>query len=48
VGLLVLLTVKGEVTLRYMERTAGAIVASSVYAQGVLGAPRAEEAESGE
>jgi multicomponent K+:H+ antiporter subunit D len=48
VGLLVVLTLKAEVTLRYMERTAEAILAPSIYVQGVLGAPRAEDSEAAE
>jgi multicomponent K+:H+ antiporter subunit D len=45
VGLLVVLTFKAEVTLRYMERTAAAVLTPASYAQGVLGAPQTEDGE---
>ena len=48
VGLLMVLTIKAEVTLGYMRDTADAVLQPSVYAEGVLGAPRAAEAEAGE
>jgi len=48
IGLLVVLTVKADVTLRYMQDTADVMMQQSVYADGVLGAPRAEDAESSE
>ena len=43
VGLLVLLTFKAEVTMRYMEQTARAIMSPTIYSEGVLGAPRAAD-----
>jgi multicomponent K+:H+ antiporter subunit D len=45
VSLLVVLTFKAEVTLRYMERTADALLTPSVYSAGVLGAPRSKDGE---
>lgn len=44
IGLLVFLTIKADVTLGYMNDTADALLRPSIYAQGVLGAPRAEDA----
>ena len=44
IGLLLFLTVKADVTLGYMQDTAEALMRPSIYAQGVLGAPRAEDA----
>jgi multicomponent K+:H+ antiporter subunit D len=48
IGLLVLLTFKAEVTLGYMRDTADAVLQPKVYAEGVLGAPRAAEGEDSE
>lgn len=48
VALLVVLTVKADVTFRYMQDTAEAVLTPSNYAGGVLGAPRAADAENGE
>lgn len=48
IGLLMFLTVKADVTLGYMQDTANAVLQPSIYAQGVLGAPRAEDAEADE
>ena len=51
VGLIVLLlvlTLKADVTLSYMRDTADAVLRPSIYAEGVLGAPRAAEAETSE
>ena len=48
VGLMVFLTVKAEVTLDYMRDTAEAILQPAIYSEGVLGAPRAADAEAGE
>lgn len=48
IALLVFLTVKAEVTLGYMQDTADAVLQPSIYAQGVLGAPRAAEGEASE
>jgi multicomponent K+:H+ antiporter subunit D len=45
VGLVVFLTLKAGVTLDYMQDTAEAILEPRIYAQGVLGAPRAADAE---
>ena len=47
VGLILFLTVKADVTLGYMRDTAEAVMAPQIYAQGVLGAPRAAEAGEG-
>ncbi|MDQ2067311.1 monovalent cation/H+ antiporter subunit D [Xinfangfangia sp. CPCC 101601] len=46
VGLLILMTVKADVTLRYMLDTADAVLQPSIYAEGVLGAPRAADEEA--
>ena len=48
IGLLVVLTVKADVTLGYMQDTADTVLQPSIYAEGVLGAPRAEDAEAAE
>jgi multicomponent K+:H+ antiporter subunit D len=48
IGLLLILTVKADVTLGYMRNTAEALLQPSIYADGVLGAPRAAEAEAAE
>lgn len=48
IGLLVVLTVKADVTLGYMQDTVDAVLQPSIYAEGVLGAPRAEDAEAAE
>lgn len=48
IGLLVLLTFKAEVTMGYMSDTADAVLQPKVYAEGVLGAPRAAEGEDSE
>ncbi len=48
IGLLVLLTFKAEVTMGYMRDTADAVLQPKVYAEGVLGAPRAAEGEVSE
>lgn len=45
VGLVVVLTLKAGVTLDYMQDTAEAVLEPRIYAQGVLGAPRAADAE---
>ncbi|WP_333817927.1 monovalent cation/H+ antiporter subunit D [Tabrizicola sp.] len=45
VGLLAVLSVKAEVTLGYMVDTTDALLRPTLYAEGVLGAPRAEDAE---
>ena len=45
VGLLVILSVKANVTLGYMVDTTDALLHPTIYAEGVLGAPRAEDAE---
>ncbi|WP_374369912.1 monovalent cation/H+ antiporter subunit D [Tabrizicola sp.] len=44
VALLVLLSAKAEVTLGYMTDTTDALLQPTIYAEGVLGAPRAEDA----
>jgi multicomponent K+:H+ antiporter subunit D len=44
-GLLVLLSVKAEVTLAYMADTTDALLRPAIYAEGVLGAPRTGDAE---
>jgi multicomponent K+:H+ antiporter subunit D len=46
--LLVVLTFKADVTLGYMRDTADAVLQPSLYAEGVLGAPRAAEGEGSE
>ena len=46
VGLLVLVTFKANVTLRYMQETSSALMQPRIYAEGVLGAPRASDAEA--
>jgi multicomponent K+:H+ antiporter subunit D len=43
--LLVFLSLKAEVTMGYMTDTTDALLHSAIYAEGVLGAPRANEAE---
>ncbi len=43
VSLLFVLTLKAEVTMRYMQQTARAIISPTIYAEGVLGAPRAAD-----
>jgi multicomponent K+:H+ antiporter subunit D len=48
IGLMVFLTVKADVTLGYMQDTAEAVLQPAIYADGVLGAPRAAEAEAAE
>lgn len=48
IGLLVFLTVKADVALGYMRDTAEAVIHPAIYAEGVLGAPRAAEAEAAE
>jgi multicomponent K+:H+ antiporter subunit D len=48
VGLLVFLTVNADVALAYMRDTAEGVMQPSVYAEGVLGAPRAVDGEGGE
>jgi len=48
IGLLIILTFKAEVTLGYMRDTADAVLQPSIYAEGVLGAPRAAEGEANE
>jgi multicomponent K+:H+ antiporter subunit D len=48
IGLLLILTVKADVTLGYTRSTAEALLQPSIYADGVLGAPRAAEAEAAE
>ncbi len=46
--MLVVLTFKADVTLGYMRDTADAVLQPSLYADGVLGAPRAAEGEASE
>jgi multicomponent K+:H+ antiporter subunit D len=48
IGLILFLTVKADVTLGYMRDTAEAVLEPRVYAEGVLGAPRAAEGEASE
>lgn len=48
VTLLVVLSAKAEVTLGYMVDTTDALLRPAIYAEGVLGAPRAEDAEVAE
>lgn len=48
IALLVVLTVKADVTLGYMRDTAEAVLQPSIYAEGVLGAPRAADGEDSE
>ena len=48
IALMIVLTVKADVTLGYMRDTAEAVLQPRVYAEGVLGAPRAAEGEAGE
>lgn len=48
IGMLFFLTAKADVTVRHMRDTAEAIMTPSIYAEGVLGAPRAAEAEDSE
>jgi multicomponent K+:H+ antiporter subunit D len=45
VAMLVLLTFKAEVTMRYMQQTARAVLEPAIYSQGVLGAPRTAETQ---
>ncbi|WP_395543704.1 monovalent cation/H+ antiporter subunit D [Neotabrizicola sp. sgz301269] len=47
IAMLLALTVKADVTLRYMRDVGEALQQSSIYAEGVLGAPRATEEEGG-
>jgi multicomponent K+:H+ antiporter subunit D len=47
VGLIVLLTVKGEESMRYMQATARALSVPDVYAEGVMEAPRAVDQKAG-
>lgn len=44
VGLLMILSLKAEVTLGYMTDTTDALLRPTLYAEGVLGAPRADDA----
>ncbi|MDP3264261.1 MAG: monovalent cation/H+ antiporter subunit D [Tabrizicola sp.] len=46
IALLIVLTIKADVTLGYMRDTAEAVLQPSIYAEGVLGAPRAAEGEA--
>src|SRR5690606_38607551 len=46
--LLLVLTVKADAAMRYMQQTANALLQPSIYAHGVLGAPRAAENGAGE
>jgi multicomponent K+:H+ antiporter subunit D len=48
IALLIVLTIKADVTLGYMRDTAEAVLQPSIYAEGVLGAPRAAEGEASE
>jgi multicomponent K+:H+ antiporter subunit D len=48
IALLIVLTIKADVTLGYMRDTAEAVLQPRVYAEGVLGAPRAVEREASE
>lgn len=48
IALLIVLTIKADVTLGYMRDTAEAVLQPRVYAEGVLGAPRAAEGEASE
>lgn len=48
IALLIVLTIKADVTLGYMHDTAEAVLQPSIYAEGVLGAPRAAEGEASE
>lgn len=43
-GMILLLTVKADETLRYMRMTAAALYRPAIYAEGVLNAPRVEDA----
>ena len=47
IGMVFFLTFKADVTLGYMQDTAEAVLQPSIYADGVLGAPRAAEAAEG-
>lgn len=47
IGLLMFLTLKADVTLAYMQDTAEAVQRASIYAEGVLGAPRSVDAGAG-
>jgi multicomponent K+:H+ antiporter subunit D len=46
--LLIVLTIKADVTLGYMRDTAEATLQPSIYAEGVLGALRASEGDASE
>lgn len=48
IGLIVFLTIKADVALGYMRETARALLQPSIYAEGVLGAPRAADQEDGQ
>jgi multicomponent K+:H+ antiporter subunit D len=48
IGLLVLLTIKADVVLGYMQETADAVLTPTIYVEGVLGAPRAADAGGGQ
>ena len=48
IGLIVFLTIKADVALGYMNKTARALLQPSIYAEGVLGAPRAADQEDGQ
>ena len=48
IALLIVLTVKADVALGYMRDTAEAVLQPSIYAEGVLGAPRAAQGEASE
>ncbi|RGP35870.1 monovalent cation/H+ antiporter subunit D [Pseudotabrizicola alkalilacus] len=48
IGMLVILTIKADVTFGYMRDTSEAMLQPSIYAQGVLGAPRAAEGQAGQ
>ncbi|GAB1479278.1 monovalent cation/H+ antiporter subunit D [Paracoccaceae bacterium] len=45
VGMTVLLTLEGDDSLRFMESTAGALQKPAIYSEGVMQAPRVDEAE---
>lgn len=45
IALLLFLTVKADVALGYMQDTAEAVMRPKIYAEGLLGAPRAADAE---
>ena len=48
IAMLIVLTFKADVILGYMQDTADAVLQPAIYAEGVLGAPRAAEGETGE